>query len=248
MSPSFLSKILKEVNKLKKQNILVVEDEKNISDVIVAYLKKENFNPLVAYDGEEAMRLIAEETIHLIILDLMLPKLSGKEVAKSVRSRSNLPIIMLTAKTEEEDRISGLSLGADDYVSKPFSPRELMERVKALIRRSYQGNHPLAEKLYFNEGDLEINLEKMDVKKAGKSVHFTAHEFKILLAFLSNIDQVLSREQLIEQAFSLDYEGFDRTIDSHIKNIRQKIEDDPKKPNYIQTVYGVGYRFNPEKE
>ncbi|MDN6195052.1 MAG: response regulator transcription factor [Atopostipes suicloacalis] len=233
---------------LKKENILVVEDERNISDVIVAYLEKEAFNPLVAYDGEEAMDLFYNEEIHLIILDLMLPHLSGEEITRRVRSHSNVPIIMLTAKTEEEERISGLSIGADDYVSKPFSPRELMERVKALLRRSYQSRKPLAEKLYFNEDDLEIDIGKMTVKKAGERVHLTSNEFQILQAFVSNINQVLSREQLIEHAFGYQYEGFDRTIDSHIKNIRQKIEDHPKSPNYIQTVYGAGYRFNPENE
>lgn len=231
-----------------KGKILVVEDEKNIADVIVAYLEKEGFQSFVAYDGEKAMELFHQEEIDLMILDLMLPKLSGEEIAKRVRSRSNLPIIMLTAKTQEEERISGLSMGADDYVSKPFSPGELMERVKALMRRTYQGANPLAEKLYFNQGELEIGLDEMTVKKLGKEVHLTSNEFEILRAFISNIGQVLSREQLIEIAFGYDYEGFDRTVDSHIKNIRQKIEEDPRKPDYIQTVYGAGYRFNPSAD
>lgn len=231
---------------MTERNILVVEDEKNISDVIVAYLEKEGFNTYIAYDGQKALEIFNEENIHLIILDLMLPKVTGEEVAKRVRSRSNVPIIMLTAKTEEEERITGLSIGADDYVSKPFSPRELVERVKALLRRTYQGDQPLAEKLYFNANDLEIDVEKMEVKKAGELVHLTTHEFQILLAFVSHVGQVLSREQLIEHAFGYDYEGFDRTIDTHIKNIRQKIEDNPKAPFYVQTVYGAGYRFEPE--
>lgn len=231
-----------------KENILVVEDEKNISDVIQAYLEKEGFNPIIAHDGERAMEIYHEEEIHLMILDLMLPRLSGEEITKRVRTYSNLPIIMLTAKTEEEERITGLSIGADDYVSKPFSPRELMERVKALLRRSYQSNKALAEKLFFNQGDLEIDFGKMTVKKAGENVHLTTNEFQILQAFVSNVNQVLSREQLIEHAFGYQYDGFDRTIDSHIKNIRQKIENHAKSPNYIQTVYGAGYRFTPEKE
>lgn len=231
-----------------KENILVVEDEKNISDVIQAYLEKEGFHPIIAHNGEKAMEIFHEVEIHLMILDLMLPGLSGEEITKRVRSHSNLPIIMLTAKTEEEERIMGLSIGADDYVSKPFSPRELMERVKALLRRSYQSNKALAEKLFFNDGDLEIDIGKMTVKKAGENVHLTTNEFQILQAFVSNINQVLSREQLIENAFGYQYDGFDRTIDSHIKNIRQKIEDHAKSPNYIQTVYGAGYRFTPEKE
>ena len=227
-------------------NILVVEDEKNISDVIVAYLEKENFNVFAAYDGEKAMELFHDKSIHLIILDLMLPLLSGEEVCKRIRAGSNVPIIMLTAKTEEDDKISGLSLGADDYVSKPFSPRELVSRVKALLRRSYRDNSPLAEKLYINKGDLEIDINSMEVKKSGQEVLLTANEFKILFALVSSPDQVLSREQLIKASFGYDYEGFDRTIDTHIKNIRHKIEDNPKAPKYIQTVYGVGYRFNPQ--
>ena len=227
-------------------NILVVEDEKNISDVIVAYLEKDNFNVFIAYDGKEAIDLFNSEDIHLIILDLMLPILSGQEVCKRVRSTSNVPIIMLTAKTEEEDKIDGLTMGADDYVSKPFSPRELMSRVKALLRRSYRDENPLADKLYFNKGDLEIEKDKMIVKKAASEISLTAHEFKVLFALVSNPDYVLSREQLIRASFGYDYEGFDRTIDTHIKNIRHKIEDDPKAPKYIQTVYGIGYKFDPQ--
>lgn len=227
-------------------NILVVEDEKNISDVIVAYLEKDNFNVFIAYDGKEAIDLFNSEDIHLIILDLMLPILSGQEVCKRVRSTSNVPIIMLTAKTEEEDKIDGLTMGADDYVSKPFSPRELMSRVKALLRRSYRDENPLADKLYFNKGDLEIEKDKMIVKKAASEISLTAHEFKVLFALVSNPDHVLSREQLIRASFGYDYEGFDRTIDTHIKNIRHKIEDDPKAPKYIQTVYGIGYKFDPQ--
>jgi len=228
-------------------NILVVEDEKNISDVIVAYLKKEKFNVFVATDGEKAIELFNEKTIHFIILDLMIPILSGEEVCKKIRAISDVPIIMLTAKTEEEDKITGLSIGADDYVSKPFSPRELVSRVKALLRRSYRDNSPLAERLYFNNGDLEIEVDKMEVKKSGDGISLTSNEFKILIALVSNADHILSREQLIEASFGYDYEGFDRTIDTHIKNIRYKIENNPKSPKYIQTVYGVGYRFNPQK-
>ncbi len=226
-------------------NILVVEDEKNISDVISAYLEKDNFNVFVAYDGEKALDLFYKESIHLIILDLMIPLISGEEVCKRIRTSSNVPIIMLTAKTQEDDKIQGLSIGADDYVSKPFSPRELVSRVHALLRRAYRDKSPLAEKLYINKGDLKIDVDKMEVKKSDREVLLTANEFKILFALISNPDQVLSREQLIEASFGHDYEGFDRTIDTHIKNIRHKIEDNPKSPSYIQTVYGVGYRFNP---
>lgn len=230
---------------MENMNILVVEDEKNISNVIKAYLEKEKFNVFLAYDGKSAMDLFKNEDIHLIILDLMIPKLSGIEVCKEIRGTSNVPIIMLTAKTEEDDKIKGLSIGADDYVSKPFSPKELVSRVKALLRRSYRDNTPLAESLSFNNGDLEINIDKMLVRKNKNEVDFTVNEFKILLTLLSNPDQVLSREQLIQSSFGHDYDGFDRTIDTHIKNIRHKIEDNPKSPQYIKTVYGAGYKFDP---
>lgn len=226
------------------RNILVVEDEKNISDVIRAYLIREEFNVILAEDGQTAMELFNRNNIHLIILDLMIPKVSGEEVCKRIRSISDVPIIMLTAKTDEENRIEGLSIGADDYVLKPFSPRELVSRVKALIRRAYRDYKPLAEKLKFNSGDLEIEIDEMIVKKNGVNIDFTTNEFKILLALVSNPNNVLSREQLIESAFGYEYEGYDRTIDTHIKNIRHKIEKNPKVPEYIHTIYGVGYKFN----
>ena len=223
--------------------ILVVEDEKRILDAIKAYLEKEGFQVKTAANGEEAINIFNLERFHLIILDLMLPKISGEEVCTYIRTNSNIPIIMLTAKVEEDDKIEGLALGADDYITKPFSPRELVSRVKALIRRSYRESTPLFEKLIFRNGDLEINLDKMEVKKKGKNIILTANEFKILSSLLTNPGQVFSREQLIENAFGFEYDSYDRTIDTHIKNIRQKIEDDPKNPVYILTVYGIGYKF-----
>ncbi len=223
--------------------VLVVEDEKNISHVIKAYLEKEGFDVTIAIDGNEALEMFSKEEFHLIILDLMLPKLSGEEVCTTIRGTSDIPIIMLTAKVEEDDKIEGLSIGADDYVTKPFSPRELVSRVKALLRRSYRELSPLAEKLSFNNEELVVNVDKMIVKKDGKNVYLTTNEFKILIALLTNPGQVFSREQLIEIAFGYDYDGFDRTVDTHIRNIRQKIENDPKNPAYIITVYGAGYKF-----
>lgn len=233
-----------EVNFLERYSILVVEDEKNISDVIVAYLKRENFSVFTSFDGEDAIELFNKEEIDLIILDLMLPKLSGEQVCKEIREKSNVPIIILTAKTEEEDKISGLSIGADDYVSKPFSPKELTSRVNAVLRRAYSYDKVKADVISFNKHDLEIEKSSMRVNKSGNEVNLTSNEFKILLVLASNPNQVLSREQLIESVFGYDYDGFDRTIDTHIKNIRHKIEDNPKSPTYIQTVYGSGYRFN----
>lgn len=228
---------------MEKIKILVVEDEKNISYVIKAYLEKEGYEVMIAKDGERALEFFRGEHFHLIVLDLMLPKLSGEEVCAHIRSVSDIPIIMLTAKATEENTIYGLSIGADDYITKPFSPRELVSRVKAILRRSYRDSHPLAEKLLFNNGELEIDLDKMVVKKNGENVPLTANEFKIFTTLVSSPGQIFTRGQLIQQAFGYDYEGFDRTIDTHIKNIRQKIEDKPRKPKYIQTVYGVGYKF-----
>ncbi|MCF6463589.1 response regulator transcription factor [Clostridium sp. Cult1] len=228
---------------MNNRKILVVEDEKNILEVIEAYLLKEGFHVITAEDGEMALELFKTEKIHLIVLDLMLPKISGEEVCTTIRATSDIPIIMLTAKVNEDDKIEGLTIGADDYITKPFSPRELVSRVKALLRRSYRDSNPLAEKLVFNDGDLEVDIDKMIVRKKRENIYLTSNEFKILSSLLTRPGQVFSREQLIELAFGYDYDGFDRTIDTHIKNIRQKIEDNPKSPNYIITVYGVGYKF-----
>lgn len=226
-------------------NILVVEDEKNILNVIKAYLEKEEYNVFEAMDGEQALKVFNENEIHLIVLDLMLPKITGVEVCSRIRKDSDVPIIMLTAKSDEDSRIDGLSIGADDYVVKPFSPRELVSRVKALLRRSYRNSNsqPLAEKLYLDNGRLILDLDKMIITKDGIDIEFTANELKLLTVLISNPGQVFTRDQLIQTAFGYDYEGFDRTIDTHIKNIRQKLEDNPKTPVFILTVYGIGYKF-----
>jgi len=226
-----------------KIRILVVDDEQKVLNVIKAYLTKEGFEVLTSMDGEDALNLFKNELIHLIILDLMLPKISGEEVCNKIRATSSVPIIMLTAKTEEDNKIEGLAIGADDYITKPFSNRELVSRVKAIIRRTYRNNNPLAEILIVNNGDLEINIEKMIIKKQGRPITLTSNEFKILIALLTNPGQIFSREQLVNKAFGVDYDGFDRTVDTHIKNIRYKIEDDHKNPKYIISVYGMGYKF-----
>jgi DNA-binding response OmpR family regulator len=224
--------------------ILVVDDEKNIVDVVKAYLEKECFKVATASDGEEALKIFNKEDIHLIVLDLMLPKLTGEEVCSKIRAASSVPIIMLTAKAEEDEKIEGISIGADDYLTKPFSVRELIVRVRALLRRAYRDVTPMADILNFNNGDLEVDIKKMTVKKKGLDVNLTTKEFKVLTILLANPGQVFSREQLVEKAFGVDYEGFDRTVDTYIKNIRQKLEDNPKEPTYISTVYGMGYKFN----
>jgi len=183
--------------------------------------------------------------IALIVLDLMLPQITGEEVCNRIRSISSVPIIMLTAKAEEDEKIEGISIGADDYLTKSFSVRELVVRVRALLRRAYRDFSPMADILTFNNGDLEVDIKKMVVKKQSEIVNITTNEFKILTVFLTNPEQVISREKLVEKAFGGEYEGFDRTVDSYIKNIRQKIESNHKEPSYITTVYGMGYKFIP---
>jgi DNA-binding response OmpR family regulator len=228
----------------KDFKILVVDDELNILNVVRAYLKKEGYEVITAMDGETALSMLSKETIHLVVLDLLLPKLSGEEVCRKIRTTSSVPIIMLTAKADEDEKIEGISIGADDYLTKPFSARELVVRVGALIRRAYRGRIPLADILSFNNGDIEVDIKKMIVKKQGEVVSLTSNEFRVLTALLINPGQVFSREHLVDKAFGMDYEGFDRTMDTYIKNIRQKIEDNPKEPKYIVTVYGTGYKFN----
>lgn len=225
------------------KRILIVDDEERILDVVKAYLEKDGFQVITALDGESALSIFKNEIIHLIILDLMLPKISGEEVCSKIRATSDVPIIMLTAKVDEDDRIDGITIGADDYLTKPFSTRELIVRVRALIRRTYRNTSTLADYLTFNNNDLEVDIKKIIVKKHGHTINLTSNEFKVLIALLTSPGQVFSREQLVEKAFGINYDGFDRTVDSYIKNIRQKIEDIPKEPKYIITVYGLGYKF-----
>lgn len=223
----------------KQETILIVEDEKKISDIVAMYLEREGFGTAVADTGEKAMKLL-HEPFSLIIIDLMLPDISGEELCKTIRQTSDVPIIILTAKSGEEDRIKGLGLGADDYVVKPFSPRELVARVKAHLRRTKK----MARKvLSFNNGLLAMDTENYEVKKKGVPVILTTTEFRILLSLSERPGRVLSRLQLINMVQGYDFEGYDRTIDAHVKNLRHKIEDDQKNPVFIKTVYGVGYKF-----
>ncbi len=227
------------MSKLLK-TILVVDDEENIVNVVKAYLEKEGYNVLTSHNGQGALDIIDKEVVDFVVLDLMLPDLSGEEVCKEIRTKSQVPILMLTAKVEESDRIHGLDIGADDYVLKPFSPKELVARVRAILRRTEADRVP-AEIIEFNNGDLLINLNNMEVKKQGKLVDLTATEFKLLSLLAQNVGMVFSRDTLIERVLGYDYEGYDRTVDTHIKNIRQKIENEDRK--YIITVYGAGYKF-----
>ncbi|MBU5299109.1 response regulator transcription factor [Clostridium sporogenes] len=225
-------------------NILIIEDEKRVSEVLKAYLEKEGYKVYCTTKGLEGIEIFKSMDIKLIILDLMLPDISGEEVCKIIRRSSDVHIFMLTAKGALNDRIEGLNIGADEYLIKPFSPRELTARVNALFRRLSTDNS--TSNLIFDDGKLSIDYDKRVVKVNGKEISITPNEFDILYALVSNKGKVLSREQLIDKIFGIDFEGYDRTIDVHIKNIRKKIEEDTKNPKYIVTVMKVGYKFGGE--
>lgn len=227
--------------------ILVVEDEKNIANVLKAYLQQEGFQVTTAGNGLIAQALIKENDYDLVVLDLMLPGLSGEELCREIRKTSATPVIMLTAKVEEEDRIRGLSLGADDYISKPFSPREVVARVRAVLRRSTGSSAPLADVVTFDNG-VTIDNIRHEVKIAEKDIALTPTEFKILGALSKFPGRVYSRSQLLEIVQGYDYGGDERVIDAHVKKLRQKIEQVPGKPQIILTVFGIGYKFNPNVE
>lgn len=227
------------MNTGKPETILIIEDEKKISDIVSRYLQREGFNTLVADTGEKAMKLM-KEPFALAILDLMLPDMAGEDICDIIRETSDAPVIMLTAKSGEDDRIKGLGMGADDYVVKPFSPRELVARVNAHLRRSRKSAKKI---LRFNGGSLVVDTDNREIIKNGRQAVLTSTEFRILLALAEKPGRVLTRLQLINFVQGYDFEGFDRTIDAHIKNLRHKIEDDPKNPAFVKTVYGMGYRF-----
>ncbi len=222
------------------KRILVVDDEEMIVRTVRAYLEREGFKTYAAYDGEQALREVEDKNPDLIVLDLMLPKMSGIDVTKRIRSHSNVPIIMLTAKAAETDRVIGLELGADDYVVKPFSPRELVARVRAVLRRS-EGKMEEPERI--EAGDLVIDLTGREVTLNGETIDLTPTEFDLLAFLARHPGQVFTRLQLLREVQGYTYDSFARTIDTHVKNIRRKLNEDPKNPRYILTVHGVGYRF-----
>lgn len=226
-------------------SILVVDDEDKIREVVQSYLESKGYKVLTAADGTTALTTFAEEDISLLLLDLMLPDISGEEVCMTIRQTSRVPIIMLTAKVEEEDMLRGLNIGADDYITKPFSLKTLEARVRAVLRRTKKES-PLYHEMSFGSGDLVINRERRQVLKQGKDAKLTPHEYDLLSTFIGNPTKIFTREELIVTTFGYDYDGYDRTIDSHIRNIRSKIEDDTRNPVYIQTVHGVGYTFGGE--
>lgn len=220
--------------------ILVVDDEKKIVDIVRAYLEREGYQVMVAYEGKSALELARRQSPDLIILDLMLPEISGWDICRILRKESEVPIIMLTARDETTDKIVGLELGADDYVTKPFDPKELVSRVKAVLRRA---EGIIVPKGRLNVADLSIDVEKRLVRRSDEAIELTPIEFELLRVLAENPGRVYSRMQLLDRVQGDAYEGYDRTIDTHIKNLRKKVEPDPDNPRYIITVYGVGYKL-----
>lgn len=225
--------------------ILIIEDEKNISEIVAKYLEKEGYTTLIANDGIEGLALFRDSNPDLVISDVMMPTIDGFEVLREIRLISDVPVIMLTAKQEEVDKLKGFENGADDYVTKPFSPKELVRRVMVMLKRTYKA---IEDKQVLIEGELKLDLNKQKLYKNEDEIDITSKEFQIIYAFFKNPRQILSREQLIELAFSNDFDGFDRTIDAHIKKIRHKIEEDTKNPKYLKTKYGAGYIFGGSDE
>ncbi len=225
------------------ERILVVDDDKEIVRVVRAYLEQAGFHVLAAHDGERALHTIRHDRPDLVVLDLMLPERDGWNLTRLVRgdpALASLPIVMLTARVEDSDKVAGLELGADDYVAKPFNPHELVARVRAVLRRA--GNH-LAPPQVLQLGALLLDVDGHEVQVDGHPVDVTATEFNILRALMENPGRAFTRQELIEEGLGYTYEGMERTLDSHIKNLRKKIEPDPSNPTYIHTVYGVGYRM-----
>jgi two-component system alkaline phosphatase synthesis response regulator PhoP len=226
-----------------KGTILVVDDEPKIVKQARDYLENSGFRVLVAADGKTALDVALSEQPDLVVLDLNLPELDGLEVCRELRRQSDVPIIMLTARVEETDRLIGLELGADDYVTKPFSPRELVARVRAVLRRVRGGVHQPG---LIRAGDLRIDLRGHTVTRSGEPIALTRTEFDLLAVLAQHPGQVFSREQLLDRLHGVAYEGYDRSIDAHIKNLRRKLELDPSEPWYVLTVYGIGYKFTDE--
>jgi two-component system alkaline phosphatase synthesis response regulator PhoP len=223
------------------ERILIIEDEMELVRVLRGYLEKAGYSVSHANRGDEGLSRWETEKPDLVLLDLNLPGIDGLEVARQMRRKSDIPILMLTARVDELDRLIGLELGADDYISKPFSPREVVARVKAVLRRVGAAARTEAKTLQI--GDLEIDTDAHQVKKDGRELELTPTEFSLLAALAGQPGRVYSRLQLLEFSQGTAYEGYERTIDAHIKNLRAKIETDPRNPRYIQTVFGIGYRF-----
>jgi len=225
---------------MMKERILVVDDEPKMVKLARDYLEKAGFQVLTASEGRAALAIARQERPALVVLDLNLPGLDGLDVCRELRRESDVPIIMLTARVEETDRLIGLELGADDYIAKPFSPRELVARVRAVLRRARGG---VRQPGFIEAGDLEIDLDGHRVWRAGQLLQLSRTEFNLLVILARHPGQTFSRSQLISRLHGVAYDGYDRSVDAHVKNLRRKIEVDPRQPQYVITVYGIGYRF-----
>ncbi len=226
---------------MAQYSVLIVDDDVKLVTLLQTYFNKDGFITYCANNGLDALATVREKTPDIIVLDLMLPGLDGWEVCRKIRRDSDVPIIMLTARDEESDRLVGLEIGADDYVTKPFSPKEVVARAKVILRRTHKEMGRYAP---LKVGNLVIDLERHQVLQEGQLVDLTPTEFKLLELLVANAEKVFSRLQIIEQIQGYTFEGYERTVDAHIKNLRRKIEVIPKTPQYIQTVYGVGYKFS----
>ena len=229
------------------KRVLVVDDDVKTVELVKMYLRRDGYDVLTAFEGIEALRLAREARPDLLVLDLMLPGIDGLTICRTLRAESDVPIIMLTAMTTEEDRLKGLDLGADDYVTKPFSPKELAARVRAVLRRLPEealSRGPVE----VEQGALKVNFLTREVTHNGRHIGLTPVEFKLLGVLVREPNRVFSREQLINRIFGGDFDGFDRTVDVHILNLRRKLEPEPANPRFIKTVYGMGYKFAREQE
>lgn len=225
------------------KKIVVIDDEQSVQEVVRAYLEKDGYSVFVAGNGTDGLKLAEKLKPALVVLDLMLPDITGEEICRDIRARSDVPILMLTAKVSEDERVGGLALGADDYLTKPFSPRELVGRVRAILRRTQEIETPLVETLSFDDGALEIDTAQHEVRREGVPVDLTPNEYRLLVTLARFPGRVYSRFELIAGVQGFDFDGYERTIDAHVKNLRKKIEPDPKHPRFVETVFGVGYRL-----
>jgi DNA-binding response OmpR family regulator len=225
---------------MAQYSVLIVDDDAKLVQLLKTYFDKEGFITYTANDGLVALQEVRQRKPDIMILDLMLPGMDGWDVCRKIRRDNDLPIIMLTARDEESDRLVGLEIGADDYVSKPFSPKEVVARAKVILRRTHR---EVVQQKLIKAGGLTIDLERHQVLDGNQLVDLTPTEFKLLEVLASNTGKVFSRLQIVEQTQGYTFEGYERTIDAHIKNLRRKLENNPKDPKYILTVYGIGYKF-----
>ncbi len=222
--------------------ILIIEDDPDTVKLVSLYLSRDGHEVLTARDGVEGLRLARESAPSLIVLDLMLPRLDGIQVCRAVREESDVPIVMVTARVAEADRLAGLDLGADDYITKPFSPRELAARVRAVLRRTARGGAE-NDAPNLSYGQVVVDPATRAARVGSTQISLTPTEFRLLAMFLRQPGRVFTREQIIDEVFGYDFDGFDRTVDAHVANLRRKVEPNPRQPQYLHTVYGVGYKF-----